>query len=160
MSEANATPRPHEIGAIVALLDRGDPGEAERRGATLLTAYPDAGVLWEKIGVALMRPGKDAVHALRRATELLPLDGETHGNLGAALHDRGQWPEALASLRRALEIQPHNAEALADAAGAMRALGRAAEAVPLYQRALALNPRLAEARKDLGKALLGLGRTD
>src|ERR1700733_3956488 len=140
MSEANATPHPHEIGAIVALLDRDDPGEAERRVAALLTGYPGAGILWKILGVALMRQGKDAVHALRRATELLPLDGETHGNLGAALHDRGQWPEALASLRRAL--------------------GRAAEAVPLYQRALALNPRLAEARNDLGNAFLELGRYD
>jgi tetratricopeptide (TPR) repeat protein len=160
MSEANATPHPHEIGAIVALLDRGDPGEAERRVAALLTGYPGAGILWKILGVALMRQGKDAVHALRRATELLPLDGEAHGNLGAALHDRGQWPEALVSLRRALEIQPHNVEALVDAAGAMRALGRAAEAVPLYQRALALNPRLAEARNDLGNAFLELRRYD
>jgi tetratricopeptide (TPR) repeat protein len=158
MNEANATPHPHQIGSIVALLDRGDPGEAERRVAALLTVYPGAGILWKVLGVALMRQGKDALHALRRATELLPLDGEAHGNLGAALHDRGQWPQALASLRRALEIQPRNVEALVDAAGALRALGRSAEAIPLYQRALELSPRLAEARNDLGNAFLELGR--
>jgi tetratricopeptide (TPR) repeat protein len=160
MSKANAVPHPHRIGAIVALLDRGDPGEAERQSAALLTAYPGAGILWKILSVALMRQDKDALHALRRATELLPLDGETHGNLGAALHDRGQWPQALASLHRALELQPHNVDALVDAGGAMRALGRPAEAVRLYQRALALNPALAEARNDLGNALLELGRND
>jgi len=158
MSKASAAPDPREIGAIVSLLDRGDPGEAERRVAALLTRHAGAGILWKILGVALMRQGKDAIHALRRATELLPQDSEAHGNLGAALHDRAQWPEALASLRRALEIQPHNVEALVDAAGAMRALGRAAEAILLYQRALALNPRLAEARNDLGNAFLELGR--
>jgi len=160
MSKANALPPPHEIGAIVALLDRGDPGEAERRVAALLTAHPAAGILWKIRGVALMRQGKDALHALQRATELLPQDGEAHGNLGAALHDRGQWPQALVSLRRALEIQPHNVEALVDAGDAMRALGRSAEAVPLYQRALELNPRAAETRNDLGNAYLELGRYD
>jgi tetratricopeptide (TPR) repeat protein len=160
MSKANAAPHPREIGAIVTLLDRGDPGEAERRVAALLTVHPGAGILWKILGVALLRQGKDALHALRRATELLPRDGEAHGNLGAALHDRGQWPQALVSLRRALEIQPHNVEALVDAAGAMRALGRSAEAVPLYQRALQLNPGLAEARNDMGNALLELGRYD
>jgi tetratricopeptide (TPR) repeat protein len=160
MSKANAAPPPHQIGAVVALLDRGDPAAAERQVGALLKVYPGAGILWKILGVALMRQRRDAVHALRRATELLPLDGEAHGNLGAALHDLGQWPQALVSLRRALEIQPHNVEALVDAADALRALGRPAEAVPLYQRALALNPVLAEARNDLGNAFLELGRND
>jgi tetratricopeptide (TPR) repeat protein len=151
---------PREIGALIALLDRGHLSEAEHRARTLLTTYPRAGMLWKILGVALMRQGKDALAALRRTTELEPLDGEAHGNLGAALHDRGQWAEALVSLRRALEIQPHNVEALVDAGDAMRALGQAREAVPLYQRALALNPRLAEAQNNLGNAFLELGRHD
>jgi tetratricopeptide (TPR) repeat protein len=160
MSKADATPAPREIGSIVAQLDRGDPAEAERRVTALLMRFPDAGILWKILGVALMRQGKDALHALRQATELLPNDGEAHANLGAALHDRGQWLQALASLRRALELQPHNVDALVDAAGAMRGLGRPGEAVPLYQRALELNPRLVETRNDLGNALLELQRID
>jgi tetratricopeptide (TPR) repeat protein len=151
---------PREIGALIALLDQGHLSEAEHRARTLLTAYPRAGMLWKILGVALMRQGKDALAALRRTTELEPLDGEAHGNLGAALHDQGQWAEALVSLRRALEIQPHNVEALVDAGDALRALGQAREAVPLYQRALTLNPRLAEARNNLGNAFLELGRYD
>jgi tetratricopeptide (TPR) repeat protein len=151
---------PRDIGVLVALLDQGHLSEAEHRARTLLTAHPRAGMLWKVLGVALMRQGKDALAALRRTTELEPLDGEAHGNLGAALHDQGEWAEALVSLRRALEMQPHNVEALVDAGDAMRALGQAREAVPLYQRALTLNPRLAEAQNNLGNAFLELGRYD
>lgn len=151
---------PRDIGMLMALLDRGHLSEAEHKARILLTAYPRAGMLWKILGVALMRQGKDALPALRRTTELEPLDGEAHGNLGAALHDQGRWAEALVSLRRALAIQPHNVEALVDAGDAMRALGQAREAVPLYQRALTLNPRLAEAQNNLGNAFLELGRYD
>jgi tetratricopeptide (TPR) repeat protein len=151
---------PRDIGALIALLDQGHLSEAEHRARTLLSTYPRAGMLWKILGVALMRQGKDALAALRRTTELEPLDGEAHGNLGAALHDQGLWAEALVSLRRALEIQPHNIEALVDAGDALRALGQAREAVPLYQRALTLNPRLPEAQNNLGNAFLELARYD
>jgi tetratricopeptide (TPR) repeat protein len=151
---------PQEIGALVALIDQQHLSEAEHRARTLLTMHANAGMLWKILGVALMRQGKDALQALRRTTELMPNDGEAHGNLGAALHDRGQWAEALVSLRRALAFRPHDVEALVDAANALRALGRAREAVPLYQRALELEPRLAEAQNNLGNAFLELGHPD
>ncbi len=131
---------PREIGALVALVDQERVSEAEHRSRALLAMHPDAGMLWKILGVALMRQGKDALHPLRRTAELMPHDGEAHGNLGAALHDLGRWDEALASLRRALAIQPNNVEALVDAADALRALGQAREAAALYQRALELSP--------------------
>jgi len=149
---------PREIGALVALLDQQRLGEAEHKARKLLETHPNAGMLWKILGVALLRQGKDALQALRRTTELMPHDGEAHGNLGAALHDLGHWTLALASLRRALAIQPHDVDALVDAADALRALGRAAEAVPLYRRALRLRPRLIEAQNNLGNAFLELGQ--
>jgi tetratricopeptide (TPR) repeat protein len=151
---------PQEIGALVALVNQERLSEAEHKVHKLLTAHPNAGMLWKILGVTLMRQGKDALQALRRTTDLLPHDAEAHGNLGAALHDRAQWSEALVSLRRALEIQPHNVEALVDAADAMKAIGRAREAVPLYQRALQLSPRLLEAQNNLGNAFMELGQPD
>ncbi len=154
------SPNPQEIGALVALVNQERLSEAEHKSRTLLARHPDAGMLWKILGVALMRRGKDALQALRRTTELMPQDGETHGNLGAALHDLGRWDEALASLRRALAIQPRNVEALVDAADALRALGQPREAVALYQRALELSPRLIEAHNNLGNAFLELGQHD
>jgi tetratricopeptide (TPR) repeat protein len=151
---------PREIGALVALVDQDRLSEAEHRARTLLGANPNDGMLWKILSVALVRQGRDALQALRRTAELMPLDGEAHCNLGAALHDQGQWAAALTSLQRALALQPHNVDALVDAANALRALGRAREAVPLFQRALELKPGLVEAHNNLGNAFLDLGRFD
>jgi len=148
---------PQQIGTLVALVDQGRLGEAELQARSSLSSHPDAGILWKILSVALVRQGKDAQQALRRAAELLPRDAEAHRNLGAALHDQGQWAAALDSLRQALAIEPDDADTLADAADAMRGLGRAREAVPLYQRALTRNPQLLEAQNNLGNAFLELG---
>src|SRR5260221_9975561 len=109
---------PREIGALVEMIEKGRSSDAEHRTRALLKSYPDGGILWKILGVALVRQGKDALHALRRTTELVPHDAEAHRNLGAALHDRSQWDEALLSLRRALDIQPDDVQALIDAANA------------------------------------------
>ncbi len=149
---------PHEIGALAALVNQDRSSEAEYRTRALLRTYPDAGMLWKILSVALLRQGKDALPALLRAAELMPQDAEAHSNLGAALHDRGAWAEALASLERALAIEPRDADALVHAADAMKELGRAQDAVPLYHRALRLDPRHVHARNNLGNAFLRLGQ--
>ncbi len=146
-----------EIGSLVELINQGRFGEAEHRSRALLAAHPAAGMLWKVLGVALVRQGKDPLQAMRRATEILPRDAEALANLGAELHDRGLWAEALEVLRRVLASEPGNTDALVQAADAMRGLGRAREAVALYQRALARNPRQPEAENNLGNAFLELG---
>ena len=147
-----------EIGALVALVQQERLGDAEDRARALLALYPDTGMLWKILGVALLRQRKDALPALRRAAQLMSHDAEAHRNLGAALHDREHWAEALVSLRRALAIEPHDAQTLVDAADALKALGRTREAVPLYQQALQGNSHLIEAQNNLGNAYLGLGQ--
>jgi tetratricopeptide (TPR) repeat protein len=149
---------PHEIGALVRLVDQGRLSEAEGKVRSALTSHPSEGILWKILSVALVRQSKDALQALRRTAELMPNDAEALRNLGAALHDRGQWAAALESLRKALAIEPDDADTLADAADAMRGLGRAREAVPMYQRALLLSSQLVEARNNLGNAFLELGQ--
>jgi tetratricopeptide (TPR) repeat protein len=151
---------PGEIGALVALINQNRLSEAEFKANALLALHPNAGMLWKILGVALLRQGKDALRALRRATELLPNDAEAYSNLGGALHDLGRWAEALLNLRKALAIQPHAVETLVDAANAMKALGQARESVALYQQALQWNPRSVEAHNNLGNAFLELGQFD
>jgi tetratricopeptide (TPR) repeat protein len=148
----------HQIGALVALVNQDRLSEAEIQARSSLTSHPNAGILWKILSVALMRQGKDALQALRRAAELLPHDAEALRNLGAALHDQGQWAAALDSLRQALSLEPDDPDALVDAADALRGLGRAREAVPLYQRALLRSPQQVEARNNLGNAFLELGQ--
>jgi tetratricopeptide (TPR) repeat protein len=145
---------------LVAQVNRNRLQDAEFRALKLLETYPHDGMLWKILSVVRMRQGQDALQALRTTTELLPLDAEAHGNLGAYLCDRQQWAQALPSLRRSLEIQPRNEQTLADAANAMKALGQVRESIALYERALNLNPRFAEARNNLGNAYLQLGQYD
>lgn len=148
----------NEIGTLIALVGQGRLGDAEQRARALLARHPDAGMLWKILGVVLGRQHKDALPALRRTAELMPDDAEAHANLGAALHDAGQWEQSLPSLQRALQIQVNDVASLVNAADALHALGRVRDAVPLYQQALQLDPRQVAAHNDLGNALLQLGQ--
>ena len=130
------------IGALVALVNGRQLQIAEQRARELLGAHPQVAMLWKILSVAQMRQGKDALAALRRASELAPDDAEAQGNLGTYLCDRGQWGMALPSLRRALGLQPNNEELLLATANALLAIGQARESVALFQQALQLNPQL------------------
>lgn len=149
---------PDDIGPMVRLVEAGRLSEAEAAVRAALRSHSNAGILWKILSVALVRQGKDALEALRRAAEQLPNDAEALRNLGAALHDRGMWNEALVSLQQALAIEPNDADALVDAADAMRGLGRAREAIPFYERALSINANSVEARNNLGNAFLELAQ--
>jgi tetratricopeptide (TPR) repeat protein len=147
-----------DIGTLIGMVHAGRLPEAEARAMALLRAQPEAGMLWKILSVTLLRQGKDALAALRRAAELLPQDAEAHANLGSELRARGEWEVALASLRRSLAFEPRNPDVLSEAADAERALGRPREAVPLYERALQLDPRRREAHNNLGNAFLELNQ--
>jgi tetratricopeptide (TPR) repeat protein len=151
---------PQEIGILVGLFNQSRFAEAESGARQLLTVQPTVGMLWKILGVSLLRQGKNALAELRKTAQLMPLDAEAHGNLGAALCDQGQWSEALVSLRRALAIHPQDAQVLLDAANAQKGLGRAREALALYQQALTLSPGLLEAQNNLGNAFLELGQAN
>ena len=139
------------------LLNQARLADAEQGARALLRLYPNSGMLWKILSVALVRQDKDAFKALGKAAELLPEDAEVHSNLGAALHDRRHWGEALVSLRRALALDPKQVQALIDAGNSLCRLGRARESVEFYHRALELEPGSTEAHNNLGNAFLELG---
>jgi tetratricopeptide (TPR) repeat protein len=149
-----------ELTELVTMLHAGALDPVERRCHALLEAHPDAGMLWKILSVALLRQGKDALPALRRAVQLLPLDPETHVNLGLAQVASGRRKEALASYRQALELDPASIEALSHLGTLLRELGEREEVLAVRRRALALDPRSAQHRCDLGTALFDLRRLD
>jgi tetratricopeptide (TPR) repeat protein len=153
-------PGPQELGALVTLVQQERLREAEERALALLAVHPGTGMVWKILSVALVRQGKNALPALRKAAEFIPGDAEAHSNLGSALLAAGQWTEALGSLRRALELRPQDADTLIEAGDASRALGRADESIALYERALEIDPHSAHARNNLGNAFLTLGRLE
>jgi tetratricopeptide (TPR) repeat protein len=149
---------PLEIGVLVELVDQNRLIEAEQQCRSWLQIFPEAGMLWKILSVALIRQRKDALIALRRTADLMPLDPEAHSNLGSALLEQGRWAEAVESLQRALTLEPRNLDVLVQAADATRELGRASDAVNLYRRALRLDPRHPQALNNLGNAFLTLGQ--
>jgi len=150
---------PAETARLVALFDAGLFGELENRARELLKQYPYAGFVWKVLGVALKSQGKDALLALKKATELLPNDVESYCNLALALQDLGQLDAAVANCRRALLIRPDYAEAHNNLSNALRELRQLDAAVASARRALEIKPDLAAAHHSLGVALRNQGRT-
>lgn len=151
-------PNSNQIEALLTLLNRGRPEDAERGARALLNKHAHAGILWKILSAALMTQGKDALEAQRTTSELMPNDAEAHSMLGAALHDRGRWIEAAASYHRALELNPRSLEVQNNLGNVLLALGRFAEAVECYRSALQLKSDDAETHSNLGNALRQLGR--
>jgi tetratricopeptide (TPR) repeat protein len=149
-----------QIGGLVALVNQDRLSEAEQEVGALLTLHPTAGMLWKILSVALMRQGKDALPALRKAAELMPQDAEAHGNLGSALRDLGRHEEAVASYRRALALSPNHVETLSELGNVLRDLGERRESLALYARAVEIEPGNAASHCNLGHALLERRRTD
>jgi len=84
----------------------------------------------------------------------------SQNNLGIALVDAGDVPEAIAHFHRALELNPGYAEAYDNLGLALAATGRFAAAIERYRQALGLKADYPEARANLGVALADAGRLD
>lgn len=76
-------PLPKEDGLqLIALFNAGRHAELEARARQLSVQYPASGFVWKVLGTALLVQGKDGLHALQKAVELLPQDVESWSNLG------------------------------------------------------------------------------
>jgi tetratricopeptide (TPR) repeat protein len=151
---------PVDLNELLTLIHTGRYGDLETKSRELIEQHPDSGLAWKALGISLTMQGKDALHALKRATELLPDDPEAHSNLGNAWLSLGRLVDAEASYGRALAIKPDFAEAHSNLANALQSQGRLDEAVASYARALEIRPHYPEACNNLGNALRGLGRFD
>jgi tetratricopeptide (TPR) repeat protein len=142
---------------LINLLNQQRLPEAEAGALAALGAQASSGILWKILSVALVRQNKEALVALRRASDLLPDDLEAQSNLASALHERGEWAAALPYLQRISAVNFGDADILVELADCLRGVGRTPEAVKLYERAVVIEPRSAMAHNNLGNALLETG---
>lgn len=151
---------PDERKQLITLFNGRHYVELEQRAHALLEANLQCGFAWQILGAALEMQGKNGLHALTMAAQLLPDDPGAHSNLANALRDHGQFDEAVASYRRALTRNPDFAVAHCGLGFTLRRLGKLDDAIACYRRALALKPDYPEACNNLGNALHDLGQLD
>lgn len=151
-------PSPVELNQLLALSSGGRHVELENQACSLIAQYPNAGLAWKLLGESLYMQGKDALPALRKATEFLPHDADAFNNLAVALTDLGQLNEAVDSCQRALKIKPDDARAHNNLGNALFEMGRIHDAVTSYRRALKIKPDYFKALNNLGGALENLGQ--
>src|SRR5271165_6437904 len=94
---------------LEALFNAGRCADMERMAESLLERHPHSGLAWKALGTALRAQGKDALHALQKAAQLLPTDAEIFNNLGSTLLGHGHTADAVAALRHALALKPDSA---------------------------------------------------
>src|SRR5262249_11023622 len=114
------------------------------------------------LGSALQGKGQvdKAIHCLKQAIELDPMDAEFHTNLGSALQGKGQWDEAIASYRKAIELDPKLALAHNNLGNALAGKAQWDEAIECWKKAIKLDPKLTLAHYNLGNALQDKGQLD
>jgi predicted O-linked N-acetylglucosamine transferase (SPINDLY family) len=155
-----AEPTPAEIDQLIALFNAGRQLELENQSRLLLERCPNAGFAWKALGASLQAQGKDALHAMQKATQLLPDDADLLSNLGVTLKNLGELDDSVASFRRALQIKPDFAVAHNNLGNVLQLIGQTDDAVASFRRALELIPDYAEAYSNLGVALEDLGQLD
>ena len=148
-SAAKLAASPAAIDSLVALFNAGRYDELESQARLVVEHYPDSGLAWKVLGVALLAQSKDALPALQKAAQLLPDDAETHNNLGLVLAALWQLEGAMQSYRRALEIKPDFAEAYNNLGNVLKDTGRLDEAIACYRRAVELDPDYTQAHSNL-----------
>jgi len=147
-----------EVQFLIALMHAGRFPELEAAARKALELQPHSGFIWQLLGLALSKQGKDAIRAHTEAVKYGPSDPVAHLNLGNALGRAGLLQEAAASYRRALALRPELVEALNNLADVELEQGDLEAASASLRRAVELRPDFAEAQQNLGKALLRLGR--
>ncbi len=155
----SASPSDVEFNPLVNLYNLGRYSELERGSRSLIEQFPDAGLAWKLLSVALLMQGKAALPAFHKTVLLMPGDAQAHFNLGSVLKNLGRLEEAVACFRRALKINPAYSEALSNMGSAQSDLGKFTEAVASFSQALKVAPNNAIAHNNMGISLRKLGKT-
>jgi protein O-GlcNAc transferase len=145
---------------LIALFGAARYAEMESSARIFLKQFPQSGLGWKALSVALLGQGKDALSALQKTAEYLPNDAEAHRNLAGALHGVGEAEKAVESYRRALVIKPDYVEAHTKLANVLKERREFDGAIAHYRRALMLSPDSVESHNNLGNILKDIDQLD
>jgi tetratricopeptide (TPR) repeat protein len=115
-------------------------------------ASPQDAEAWRVLGVRLTnRAGfKDAIKALKQATELDETNVAAWNDLGTALIRSGNVGNGMTAIRRALKLEPFSAVAHYNLGIGYQAQGNYDSAMQSFETALLLDPSLADVRRNPG----------
>jgi Tfp pilus assembly protein PilF len=103
---------------------------------------------------------RHTVTLFTHALQVNPCSAVAHNNLGLALAQQGNVPQAIAHYTQALQLKATMPEAHYNLADALAAQGELHTAIVHYTKALDLKPSWAEVHNNLGTALAKQGEVD
>lgn len=161
LANAAALPLPAMFGQAVAHHQQGRLDAAAALYRQILELAPGHADALHLSGVIALQKGQPAaaVDLIRKALRIRQSE-HYYSNLGNALKDLGQLPEAVEAYRQALAVRPDLAIAHCNLGHALMLLGRLDESVAACRQALAIQPDFAEALANLGNALGQQGRLE
>lgn len=135
---------------------------AEKVYRQLLVETPNHPDALHFLGLLTYQRGnhEEAIHLIRRATEVAPKYVDAFNNLGNVLRAAGQLDEASAAYERALQLRPNDVNARSNLGATLSRLGRLDLAETECRRAVELDPRHANARTTLATVLERQLRTE
>lgn len=103
------SPTQGEIDQIQKQLDQKNYSAAEKLANHLIKNYPDSGIAWWSLGVALFRQSRFDLssNATQKALHLEPMDPRVHLLIAQQCIGTGNIDQATRHLRQAIEINPN-----------------------------------------------------
>ena len=147
------------VGHGIALLEGGDPSQAQQMFDAVLTVAPghfDALHLRGIVAVQSKAYGQ-ATQWFAKALDVNPDSAQAHANCGVAFYELGQFAQALRHYDAALRLHPDFVQAHSNRGNALRQLRRLPEAMASYDQAIALHAHYAPAWYNRGVALQEAG---
>ncbi len=108
--------------------------------------------------VVHVRDWRDAETVWRHTIAVTPGHALAYNELGLALMEKKEYPEAIANFTRAFEIYPEFSEAMCNMGGTYVSMGDTTDAERILRRALALSPRDYATLTNLGNVRMVEGK--
>jgi len=108
----------------------------------MLEQQPEAGLVWNNLGVAYRETGngEEAMESFRAAVRFAPEMAQAWNNLGVALDEKGQVEQALNAYQKAIELHPDYVSPHLNSGIILQKLDRFEKAETHYRQVLDIQP--------------------